>query len=143
MEKLQHPKGFVLTATDNNGFRHRYSVRKNEQFKKIFIKFMRDLDFNEKKIEEGFWIYDKNEGNVELKISNFEDCCRHYGNKKYDVDVFYGNKKIILIVRTKTRRLLLDNLEMKSRWVKPIKVKKIKEKNKKKVPLQELKIKNG
>ena len=137
MKKLQHPKGFVLIGTDNNGFRHRYSVRKNEQFKKIFIKFMSELDFDEKEITKEFWTCDKNNNDVELKIADFEDCCKHYENKEYEVDVFYGNKKIIIVIRTKLRRTLLDNLEHKSKWIKPIKIKKIKEgKTGKKIPLQ-------
>jgi len=127
MKKLKHPKGFVLTGTDNDGFRNRYSAIKNEQFKKIFVKFMSELDFDEKIIEKTFWSYDEESGDFELKISEFEDCCRYYKNDKYEVDVFYGNKKVIMVIRTKTRRPMLDNLEMKSRWIKVTKIKKIRE----------------
>jgi len=144
MKKLQHPKGFVLTGTDNNGFRHRYSVKKNEQFKKIFIKFMSQLGFDEKKIMECFWTYDESNNRIELKIVDFEDCYRYYENKEYEVDVFYGNKKIIIVVRTNSRRTLLDNLESKSKWIKPIKIKKIKENKKgKKIPLQTIRNKQN
>ena len=72
MKKLQHPRGFILTGTDNNGFRHRYSVRKNEQFKKIFVKFMVDLDFDEKWMESLFQKNDVDDNLIELKISEFE-----------------------------------------------------------------------
>jgi len=135
MERLKHPKGFVLTGTDNNGFRHRYSVIKNEQFKKIFVEFMIDLGFDEKIMKETFWSHDDIKGNFELKISEFEDCCRYYENEKYDVDVFYGNKKIIIVIRTRKRESMIVNLETKSRWIKVPKIKKMKE-GRSKVPLQ-------
>ena len=141
MKKLQNPKGFILMGTDNNGFRHRYSVEKNEQFKKVFISFMGDLGFEEKEIMQTFlrgYEDGMDEIDRELKISDFEDCCRHYENKKYDVDVFYGNKKIILVVRTKSRRPLLDSMEYKSKWAKHLSIKKIEE-VKGKVPLQTIK----
>lgn len=134
IEKLKCPKGFILIGTGNNGYRHRYDVEKNEQFKEIFIKFMGDLGFDGGKIRQEFWTYDENEEEIELKISNFSDCCRNYENKKYDIDVFYGNKKIILIIRAKERRKMLDNLEYKSKWKKFPKIIKLNE-DKKKRPL--------
>ena len=59
----------------------------------------------------------------ELRIYEFEDCCWHYENKQYDVDVFYGNKKIIIVIRTKKRESMIVNLETKSRWIKVPKIK--------------------
>ncbi len=120
-------------GTDNDGYRHRYSVEKNEKFKNIFIKFMKDLGFDEGEIRQGFWSYDDH-NEFELKISEFEDCYRYYENKKYDVEIFYGNKKIILVIKTKKRRKMLDNLESKSKWKKFPKIIKLK-KDKKKTPL--------
>lgn len=133
IEKLKCPKGFILMGTDNDGYRHRYSVEKNEKFKNIFIKFMKDLGFDEGEIRQGFWSYDDH-NEFELKISEFEDCYRYYENKKYDVEIFYGNKKIILVIKTKKRRKMLDNLESKSKWKKFPKIIKLK-KDKKKTPL--------
>ena len=134
IEKLKCQKGFVLMGTDNDSYRNRYSVEKNENFKNIFIKFMEDLGFDGGKIRQGFWNYDEDDDKIELKISDFEDCYRYYENKKYDIDVFYGNKKIILIIRTKERREMLNNLEYKSKWKKFPKIIKLKE-DKKKIPL--------
>jgi len=119
---------FTLIGTDNNGFRHRYSFRKTEAFKKSFVKFMENLDFNSKDIKGTFMGYDKDEKLINLKISEFEDCIRYYQNKKYDVDVFYGNKKIIMVVRTKKRIPMVEHLVKKAGWIKPIKIKKIKNK---------------
>ena len=135
---------FTLTGTDNDGFRHRYSVKKNEGFKRAFVKFMVDLEFDEKKIKASWdaGFYDENDEWVPrvLKIAEIEDVCWHYQNKKYDVDVFYGRFKIIIVVRTKGRVSMVKHLENKAEWIKPLEIKKIqKEKASKKemiVPLR-------
>jgi hypothetical protein len=130
---------FTLTGTDNDGRRHRYSVRKNELFKKSFLKFMEDLGFNPEIIGKTFWSSDEETGEcIELKISEFEDCIRHYQNKKFDVDVFFGKLKIILVVRTKSREKMVDHLEKKASWIKKSEVKKIREKNKSRLKPQKL-----
>jgi len=120
---------FTLTGTDNNGFRHRYSVRKNEDFKKAFVKFMVDLGFDEKKIK-GSWIVVGEDGETEreLKIKEIGDECWNYSNKGYDVDVFYGQFKIIIVVRTKKRFDMVKHLVYEGKWIKPTIVKKVKEK---------------
>jgi len=134
-EKIR--KYFVLMGTDNNGIRHRYSLEKNENFKKAFINFMKDLGFNEKEIAKQFTYYDDLKGYMPLKISDLNDVCKHYKNKEYEIDVFYGNKRIILVIRTNQkkerdrRKKMLKNLKNKSRWMKFPKIKKIKEKGKK------------
>lgn len=123
---------FTLTGTGNDGFRHRYSVKKNEHFKKAFVKFMIDLGFDEKTLplpwgdyeESGIHI-DKKEG--EIKVNEIEDICLNYNNRKYDLDVFYGRFKIIIVVRTKRRIPMVDYLVKKAGWIKPFKIKKLKE----------------
>ena len=54
---------------------------------------MKELGFDEKKMTGIFFGEDKNENTVELKIKNFKDICSYYKNQKYEVDVFYGDKK--------------------------------------------------
>ena len=129
LKKLKIPKEFVLIGTNNDGYRHRYSVKKNEQFKKIFIRFMNELRFDEKIVGGSFYSSNDDEEDTILKISDFNDVCENYKNKKYDVDVFYGSKKIILVIRCKIRKSMIDNLISKSRWKKFLKV-KIKKKRK-------------
>jgi len=121
---------FTLTGTDNDGFRHRYSIRKDEYFKKAFLKFMEDLDFNSDEIKWNFYSEDDSGNYKEIKISEFEDCIRYFQNEKYDVDVFFGNKKVILVVRTKSRVPMVKHLEDEAKWIKPITAKKLKEKKK-------------
>ena len=138
---------FVLTGTDNNGFRHRYSVKKTEEFKKAFSNFMNDLGFEGKKINENLYItsyINEQDEDIQivLKVADFEDCIRHYQNKDFDVDVFFGRFKIIIVVRTKKRVSMVEHLEKKASWIKASEAKKIREKNKmswKKISLQNLK----
>ncbi len=140
-------KKFILTGTDNNGFRHRYSVKKLEEFKPAFFKFMKDLGFDEQKIKNSFLVYFENEKEVELarelKIEEITDECWNYNNKKFDVDIFFGKFKIILVIRTKNRVPMVEHLEKKAGWVKSLEIKKIKEeKIKNKIPVPSPKFKN-
>jgi hypothetical protein len=121
---------FTLTGTDNDGFRHRYSIKKDKNFIKAFIKFMEDLDFDSEDIEGIFYGEDDEGKIIKLNIKEFEDCIRYYQNKKYDVDVFFGRFKVIIVVRTKTRVPMVDHLENKADWIKPLEAKKIRESKK-------------
>lgn len=129
---------FTLTGTDNDGFRHRYSIKKNRNFKKAFLKFMNKLEFDSRDVEEIFLTRDEEENTIVLDVSEFKDCIRHFQNSKYDVDVFFGDKKVIIIVRTNERVSMVEYLENETGWVKPITIKKLNEKKKagSLVPLQ-------
>ena len=127
---------FALTGTDNDGFRHRYSVKKNDSFKEAFAKFMDDLGFDGKEISNGFVItstIDTPEGEEEItrviEVSELIDACYNYQNKEFDVDVFYGKEKVIILVRTKKRIPVVKHLENKSKWISKIEAKRIREKN--------------
>lgn len=128
---------FKLIGTNNDGFRHRYSVQKKESFKKAFLNFMEDLDFDKEKIMKSFWVCSEEAlgEDVELKISGFEDEVHNYKNKGYDVDVFYGKTKIILVVRTKKRFRMIDHLKKKANWIMTPSFQKVKEKKKQRVIL--------
>ena len=136
MKKNQNK--FILIGTDNDGFRHRYSIEKNEGFKKVFLKFMVKLEFDEGINSMWNSSYEEKDGNkidVELKVADFEDCIRHHQNPKFDVDVFFGKLRIIIVVRTKTRNSMVKHLEKSAKWIKFLGAKKIKEKNNKKIKL--------
>lgn len=119
--EIKFPKEFILLGTDNNGLRHRYSVEKNEDFKNIFAKFMRDLGFDYKQIINRFH-YTEEEQEIVVKIKNLEDVCQYYFNSEYEVDVFYGSKKIIIVIRTNQRekrdrrKKMIKDLREKSKW---------------------------
>ena len=126
---MKLPKEFILEGTDNNGMRHRYSIEKNEQFKDVFIKFMEELGFDSEKISKRFirTECDKKTGEqrtILIRVADLKDVCHYYKNREYEADIFYGNRKIILIIRTNQkrervrRRKMLDNLESKSKWKK-------------------------
>lgn len=110
---MKDSEKIMLLGTGNDRYRHYYKIRKNEKFKKIFVKFMEDLGFDAQRIKQQFWNEDNN---IEIKISDFIDSCSHYKNKKYDIDIFYGYKKIILVIRTKERKELLENIKSKFKW---------------------------
>ncbi len=137
---IKFPKEFVLMGTDNDGVRHRYSVEKNDGFKGVFIKFMEELGFDGAAIKKQFEEHhfdDETEEEVykTLKVSEIVDVCKYYKNNEYELDVFYGKDKIILVIRTNQKKervrraKLLDDLEPKSTWKefppKPLKTKHI------------------
>ena len=122
---------FILTGTDNDGFRHRYSARKIEKFKVAFSDLMKDLGFEPnvflKLFEGGF--YDENEDFIakDRLIEEIIDESFHFQNKNYDLDLFFGDKKIIFVIRTNNRDLLVNHLYKNSNWIRPLEIKKISE----------------
>ncbi|MBT4257703.1 hypothetical protein HOD88_00780 [archaeon] len=123
---------FILTGTDNDGFRHRYSARKIEKFKVAFSDLMKDLGFEPnpflKLFEGGF--YDENEEFIakDRLVKEIIDECFHFQNENYDVDLFFGDKRIIFVIRTKARDLLVNHLYKNSNWIRPLEIKRIPEK---------------
>jgi len=115
-----------LTGTSNNGYRHEYSCVKKESFKKAFFNFMSVLGFEEKKIKRSFIIYttkyDRGGSAYDeprkMKIKDMIDICDHFQNERYDVDVFYGADKIIILVRVRGREELVKTIIDKSEWKK-------------------------
>ena len=55
-----------------------------------------------------------------LKVKAFEDDCLYFKNKDYEVDLFYGKKEIVLVVRAKSsaKKKLIKNVEKYSVWKK-------------------------
>ena len=111
-----------LVGTSNNGYRHRYSCVKDESFKNAFIKFLGALDFKEDEIKEIFVRYGEHDEHIEIKIKDLLDNCMHFQNKRYDIDVFYGIKKVIILVRVKGREELVEEVIKNSKWKKFIEV---------------------
>jgi len=135
---------FILTGTNNNGIRHRHSFVKNNSFKDIFRKFLGDLGFDESVTKRLFIKEDPGTGEpIEGSIYEYVDECHYYKNLKYEVDVFYGSKKIILVIRTNQKTLrdrrfkMLDSLESSSEW------KEFEDPNKKKVMIEKKVRKNA
>jgi hypothetical protein len=112
---------FILNGTGNNGFRHRYSFDKTKAFKKGFLDLMKKLGFDEKVKDKFILRENEDEGEEEriilLEATDIEDVCWFFENNKYEVDVFFGAKKIIILIRTKNRREMLDYLENEADWI--------------------------
>ena len=94
----------ILTGTENDGFRHKYEIKKQEFFKDAFIDFMVCLGFKKERVEQCFLDYDEKENEIKLNVSDLKDYCDNFKNKDFDIDVFYGKRKIILLIRTKKKK---------------------------------------
>jgi len=87
----------IITGNENNGYRYRYSFVKGEEFKEFFIRFMGKIGFEKKKVRGYFTSTNKEENEFQLKIKNFNDCCEFFENGNYEIDLFFGAKKIIML----------------------------------------------
>ncbi|MDA3836099.1 MAG: hypothetical protein PF542_00595 [Nanoarchaeota archaeon] len=129
-DKRKLPKSkfnWELAGTGNDGFRHRYSVLKDESFRNNFLNFMDTLKFDWKVVESNF-SYNEEDGSwVDVKIIDIIDVCWHFQNEVYDVDVFFGSSKIILLVRTKERRTLIDDVISVSEFISPLTIEELEE----------------
>jgi len=132
--KDKSPKNLTLNGTDNDGKRHRYSFEKTEDFKQGFLELMENFGFEKEKIDSKFVIRDhvedpENTGKeIERvwirKIKDIIDVCWYFENNKYEIDVFFGKEKVIILIRIKSsrnrdkkRREMLDKLEDESGWI--------------------------
>jgi len=125
---------FQLCGIENNEYRYHYLVLKEEQFKSAFIGFMKALGFDEDSklnVASSFVSEDKWGKEIEISINKVQDECWHFENYQYDVDVFYGKKHIILLIRLKRASKRADELSRRRlsrallRWSKFVPVKKI------------------
>jgi hypothetical protein len=117
---------FTLTGMGNDGFRYYCIFRKNEAFKKISREFMEKLGFDGKGVPTELYDYDLEK---KIKMNSVKDQISNYKNNDFEVDIFYGDRKVILVIRTKKRAQLIRTLEEYSGWAK---IKEVKKKPKKK-----------
>ncbi len=121
-------KKLDISATGNNGIRHYYTFHKNRNTKEGFIDFMTKLGFENEKIESRFSWREEDPKTGEEKIYFFGmkdlvDECWYYQNKNYELDIFWGKKKLIIVVRTKQKRKidrrveLVDAVLKSSKWL--------------------------
>jgi len=138
---------FILSGSSNDGFWHKDSINKEKGFRKTFFNFMINLEFKEKEIIANFdrkyenEIEDDEQINVHWMIDADEitDEVWHFNNEKYDVDVFFGDKKVFLVVRTKKRNEMIDLLRKDVSWKSDEEFEKIRNENKEKTKQRALK----
>jgi hypothetical protein len=93
---MKIPESLILNGTDNNGNRHRYSFEKVKNFKKGFLEFMGQLEFDINKIKKRFIVEsreNKEDGGERIiikEIEDFVDVCWFFENSKYEVDFFWN-----------------------------------------------------
>ena len=95
----------TLKGIKNNRYRYELTIEKNQENVKKLIKFLKELEFKNSEFnllecKKGIDIC------VPIKISKIDDKCIYFRNKRYDLDLFYGNKRIILVIRTKNSSFL-------------------------------------
>lgn len=124
--KLNLPKELVLNGTDNDGARHRYSFDKNPEIKGGLKKLLVGLEFEEKKVGElieGIFIKRNEDENYQetitiLQSKEINDKIYYLKNKKYEIDLFFGKNKVILLIRTKKEReKLVSEIENRTSWI--------------------------
>jgi len=136
--KKEELKRLVLNGTNNDGRRHRYSFDKNSDFKEGFKSFLLQLGFFGKDLFDIREDVESEDGPTERvwlrEAKDIVDECWHFENEKYDVDVFFGDKKVIVLVRIKSkdeRDDLIENLEDEACWISEEEKEKRLRKNKK------------
>jgi hypothetical protein len=139
--KLEIPSELKLNGTDNDGIRHRYSFDKTPKLREGLKDLLLKLNFEEKKLDQFlgkiFFRTETNEKSGEeqeiiLEPNQIIDRIFYISNKIYEVDLFFGSEKIILVIRTKEDRTkLVNKIESKSKWISEEEKKKRLENNKK------------
>jgi len=125
---MKFPKEMILRGTDNDGIRHRYTFEKSPSFKPGILKFLKDLGLDPKdENKRYFYLEDSNcdegcDSVTVLEPADITDTCWRFKNKKYDLDIFWGKEKVILLVRTsqkmraEKRRKIVNALIENSKW---------------------------
>jgi hypothetical protein len=129
----------ILTGTSNNGFRHRYSFRKTPKIKNLlenlFLKLNLVKEPNQPLIKNIFIeeIEDDNgeEIIVQKEIQEFVDEIYHFQNKEFDLDLFFGKEKVILLIRSNKRFDFIKFLEKNSNWISKEEAEKIRNEKRK------------
>jgi len=123
--KIILPKELVLNGTNNDGVRHRYSLDKNSDLMGGLRKLLIGLEFKEKVIDSfirGVFFKetqeDESEGTVQRELEDIVDFVEALKNDKYELDIFFGKEKVILVIRIKeNREKLIDVMKEKSEWI--------------------------
>lgn len=140
-------KKFILAGTGNDGFWHKYHIDKSKGFREAFIRFMTFLGFERKEIQSRFnQKYESDDDDGEyiatqwvVDADEISDEIWHFKNEKYDIDVFFGEDKIFVIVRTKNRENMIDTLRDDVSWKSDEESEKIRKENREKMKQKALK----
>ncbi len=75
-----------------------FRLGKKQAFLDVFRKILLRFGFWDAR----YWHYDEIKDKDD-KINNLTDFCDHLQNEKYDIDIIFGKKRIIVIVRAKQK----------------------------------------
>jgi hypothetical protein len=102
-------KKLLILNLGNDGYRHRYALKKEEAMKGPLVKLLNALKLENE--AEYLFYNEARESEKDVRISEYKDLDRHLQNKEFNVDLFFGTKKVILVVRTKKRTKLIAAME--------------------------------
>ena len=109
MEKM------IILGLGNDGYRYYYTIKKEKEIVGTMDKLLSELGF------EGELYYDCEDVLTEKR----KEFCSGFKNKEFDVDLFVGIKRLILVIRTRKRAKLLKLIE---KYCEMLKLKKVKKK---------------
>lgn len=87
-------KKLKLIATGNDGNRSFYSIKKEASFFSFFKELMEKLDIENYHLRNAYDEYGEDD------IMKYVDVVDRVKDGTYDIDIIYGHKNIILIVRS-------------------------------------------
>ena len=98
----------IFLALSNSDFRKQYTFMKDQCFFGFFRKFLKNLGFDEDKIEYvGRPTDEESESPIrgrEMPIDNFNGTVLNSSNGEYSIDVFYTPDKIFMIVNSRSKK---------------------------------------
>ena len=114
MKKSKNKK-LIITGMGNDEFRHWYIFRKSSDIIDSLIDFFYNMGFDSYDVD---CLCDCETGKKK-KINWLIDNLYRFNNNCFDIDLFIGNKKVIIVVRTKKRKMLISYLENNSIFIEP------------------------
>jgi hypothetical protein len=113
-------KKLKLFATSNFEDRDEFRIEKDQRALGCIKKFLESLELD---TSYTFITEDKDAHEKEIRISKLTDFCQNFKNKDYNIDVFFGKDRIILVVRTaiRNRQKIVKEILKWCEWAKPVK----------------------
>jgi hypothetical protein len=90
-------KKIKLLGIGNTNERHYFIFEKTLEFFPAFLKF-----FEQTKVSKTGSFYDYDENNTDLE--SHTDIIENTHNEEYDIDIFFGKDKIIVVIRTEIEK---------------------------------------
>lgn len=116
-------KKLTVFGISNDEGRVAFTLEKVQDFVPIMRKVIEEVVG--KTDRDLFDDYDEKKGHFDMVLKNFTDYCENLEFPGLDLDIFFGVKKIILVLRSSKKQKFIDALMKHCKWVnaKPLKQK--------------------